>query len=138
MSKIGAANIELEEQAVELGFKDLFDATQNGYVVQCYENPITHENEFQLVPEVNKALQESHQAWLVRKETVLNELEMLKQDTPYAAHKEIIDDVIKFIKEGEVYWLTILKTIRNRHSLNISLTKYWSPALSRKIGTCAT
>ena len=56
MSKIGAANIELEEQAVELGFKDLFDATQNGYVVQCYENPITHEKEFQLVPEVNKAL----------------------------------------------------------------------------------
>lgn len=102
MSKIGAANIELEEQAVELGFKDLFDATQNGYVVQCYENPITHENEFQLVPEVNKALQESHQAWLTRKETVLNELEMLKQDTPYAAHKEIIDDAIKFIKEGEM------------------------------------
>ena len=102
MSKIGAANIELEEQAVELGFKDLIDAAQNGYVVQCYENPITHENEFQLVPEVNKALQESHQVWLIRKETVLNELEMLKQDTPYAAHKEIIDDVIKFIKEGEV------------------------------------
>ena len=102
MSKIGAANIELEEQAVELGFKDLFDAAQNGYVVQCYENPITHENEFQLVPEVNKALQESHQAWLIRKETVLNELEMLRQDTSYAAHKEIIDDAIKFIKEGEV------------------------------------
>ena len=102
MSKIGAANIELEEQAVELGFKDLFDATQNGYVVQCYENPITHENEFQLVPEVNKALQELHQAWLIRKETVLNELATLKQDTPYAAHKEILDDVIKSITEGDV------------------------------------
>ena len=102
MSKIGAANIELEEQAVELGFKDLFDATQNGHVVECYENPITHENEFQLVPEVNKELQELHQAWLIRKETVLNELEMLRQDTSYAAHKEIIDDAIKFIKEGEV------------------------------------
>ena len=44
----------------------------------------------------------AHMAYEIRKETVINELEMLRQVTPYEAHKEIIDDAIKLIKEGEV------------------------------------
>lgn len=44
----------------------------------------------------------AHQAWLIKKETIINKLEMLIQDTPNEAYKDTIREAIKFINEGEV------------------------------------
>ncbi len=44
----------------------------------------------------------AHQAWLIKKETILNKLEMLIQDTEYQVYKDTLKEVSDFIKEGEV------------------------------------
>lgn len=44
----------------------------------------------------------AHQAWLIKKETIINKLEMLIQDTPSEAYKDTLREAIKFINEGEV------------------------------------
>lgn len=44
----------------------------------------------------------AHQAWLIKKETILNKLEMLIQDTEYQVYKDTLKEVADFIKEGEV------------------------------------
>lgn len=44
----------------------------------------------------------AHQAWLIKKETILNKLEMLIQDTKYQVYKDTLKEVADFIKEGEV------------------------------------
>lgn len=44
----------------------------------------------------------AHQAWLIKKETIINKLEMLIQDTPSEVYKDTLREAIKFINEGEV------------------------------------
>lgn len=44
----------------------------------------------------------AHQAWLIKKETIINKLEMLIQDTPSEAYRDTLREAIKFINEGEV------------------------------------
>ena len=102
MSRIGAANIELEEQAVEMGFENLIDATNNGYVVQYYENPVTHTNEFKLVRDQVKDLEDAHMAWEAERDIIIAKLEMLISDTPYKVYKDTLKETIEFIKRGEV------------------------------------
>ena len=59
MSKLGRVNLELQEQANELGFSTVQEALDNGYEVD-YEN------------ETLKAPQEAaHKAWLKEKDEVL-------------------------------------------------------------------
>lgn len=53
-----------------------------------------------LKPEDNLEL--AHLAWLVKKETIINELTMLVQDTDSKAYKQVLSEAIKFIEEGEV------------------------------------
>ena len=53
-----------------------------------------------LKPEENLEL--AHLAWLVKKETIINELTMLMQDTDSKAYKQVLSEAIKFIEEGEV------------------------------------
>lgn len=53
-----------------------------------------------LKPEDNLEL--AHLAWLVKKETIINELTMLMQDTNSKAYKQVLSEAIKFIEEGEV------------------------------------
>lgn len=53
-----------------------------------------------LKPEDNMEL--AHMAWLVEKETIINELTMLIQDTDSKAYKQVLSDTIKFIERGEV------------------------------------
>lgn len=53
-----------------------------------------------LKPEDNMEL--AHLAWLVKKETIINELTMLMQDTDSKAYKQVLSEAIKFIEEGEV------------------------------------
>ena len=91
-----------EEQAAEMGFKDLLDATNNGYVVQYYNNPITHTNEFKLVRDQVKDLEDAHMAWEAERDTIIAKLEMLIGDTPYKVYKDTLRETIEFIKRGEV------------------------------------
>lgn len=53
-----------------------------------------------LKPEDNLEL--AHLAWLVKKETIINELTMLMQDTDSKTYKQVLSEAIKFIEEGEV------------------------------------
>lgn len=47
-------------------------------------------------------LETAHIAWLIRKETIINQLEMIMQDTSSIVYRKVLADTIEFIKEGEV------------------------------------
>ena len=47
-------------------------------------------------------LKMAHTAWLIRKETILNELEMIMQDTKSIVYRKVLADTIEFIEKGEV------------------------------------
>lgn len=97
MSEIGKINLDLQEQANELGYSTVQEAIDAGYVV-LYIKPDT----VKLVPKEEYELHEAHKAWLHEKETIINKLEMLIQDTESQSHKEVLQEAIDFIKEGEV------------------------------------
>lgn len=97
MSKIGRANLSLQEQADELGFESLQSALDCGYkTVWC------EDGEMKLVQDADVALLEAHIGYLIKKETIINKLEMLIQDTESQIYKEVLREAIDFIKEGEV------------------------------------
>lgn len=48
------------------------------------------------------AMELAHIGYLIKKETVINKLEMLMQDTESQIYKEVLREAIDFIKEGEV------------------------------------
>lgn len=132
MSKIGRVNLELQEQANELGFSTVQEALDNGYEVDYFWNSPdaedfgTHPELVYLGKEPTKCehelvqiddggfLEEAHKAWLKEKEEVLKELESLltfnKDDahTPYEVSymlEKSLDKVkhaIDFIEKGEV------------------------------------
>lgn len=47
-------------------------------------------------------LEMAHMAYLIRKETIINQLEMLGQVIDNKVYKRVINETIEFIKEGEV------------------------------------
>lgn len=51
---------------------------------------------------VEGAMELAHIGYLIKKETVINKLEMLMQDTESQIYKEVLREAIDFIKEGEV------------------------------------
>lgn len=53
-----------------------------------------------LAPE--NAMEMAHEAYLIKKETIINKLEMLIQDTKFQVYKDVLNEAIEFIKEGEV------------------------------------
>lgn len=97
MSEIGKINLDLQEQANELGYSTVQEAIDAGYVVLYIKPDIV-----KLVPKEEYELHEAHKAWLHEKETVINKLEMLIQDTESQIYKEVLREAIDFIKEGEV------------------------------------
>lgn len=46
-------------------------------------------------------IQLAHMAYITKKETILNELHMLKQTLNSQAQIEIVEDAVKFINDGE-------------------------------------
>lgn len=121
MSKIGRVNLELQEQANELGFSTVQEALDNGYeVIQRTMGAPRDLDEIDREPEVwyelqkKDELEEAHKAWLKEKEEVLKGLESLltfdKDDayTPYEVSymlEKSLDKVkhaIDFIEKGEV------------------------------------
>lgn len=96
MSKIGRANLTLQEQAEELGFESVQEALDNGYIAVYYED-----SDIKLVPKIDKALEDAHAAWEAERDTVIAKLEMLINDTPYQVYKDTLKEAIDFIKGGE-------------------------------------
>lgn len=92
MSKIGRVNLELQEQANELGFSTVQEALDNGYEVD-YEN------------ETLKDPQEAaHEAWLKEREEVIKGLVDCYKHL-HGFPPEVYDKIlraIEFIKKGEV------------------------------------
>lgn len=82
MSKIGRVNLELQEQANELGFSTVQEALDNGYeVIQRTMGAPRDLDEIDREPEVwyelqkKDELEEAHKAWLKEKEEVLESLD---------------------------------------------------------------
>ena len=97
MSKLGRANLNLQEQAEELGFETVQSALDCGYkAVLCKDG------EMKLVQDADDALLEAHEKWEAKKNLIIDELTMLLHDTQYEEYKRVIKETIKFIEEGEV------------------------------------
>lgn len=109
MSKIGRVNLELQEEANELGFETVQEAIADGWEANEIAATLTKKDE----------LEEAHEAWLKEKKEVLEELDVLDTyfkeiiDASAAEHnleetfiftqlKGYVKDAIEFIKKGEV------------------------------------
>ena len=107
MSKIGRVNLELQEEANELGYDTVQEAIADGWEANEIAATLTKKDE----------LREAHEAWL--KEKVLEELDVLNTyfkeiiDASAVEHnleetfiftqlKGYVKDAIEFIKKGEV------------------------------------
>ena len=98
MSKIGGVNLDLQEQANELGFSTVQEALDNGYT--CIFNM---NGEFKLVSNTDKAQEDAHRAWIAERDAVLDELEMLMSaEAADTVTRKVAKDAIEFIKRGEV------------------------------------
>lgn len=97
MSDIGKVNLDLQEQANELGFSTVQEAVDNGYVIIYNED-----DEPKLMTEEDCQHLQAHNAWLIERETILNELRMLADVHLPNAVRNVIGETIKFIEKGEV------------------------------------
>ena len=91
MSKIGAYNLELQEQANELGFETTQQALDAGCVVEgdCDQ------------PVLIEPLEAAHRAWEKEKERVLEGLDYILRGYNLELNDaEKIVDAIKFIEEA--------------------------------------
>ena len=112
MSKIGRVNLELQEQANELGFSTVQEALDNGCVVGT---ELFGDAPRLIKPiDMQKELEKAHEAWLKEKEEVLKELESLltfNKDAAYTPYEvsymlekslDKVKHAIDFIEKGEV------------------------------------
>lgn len=91
MSKIGQLNLDLQEQANELGFSTVQEALDAGYEVD-YECGTFKDPQ-----------EQAHEAWLKEKEEVINELRSVYNDIDVPLdNKKLIKHAIEFIERGEV------------------------------------
>lgn len=104
MSKIGRVNLELQEQANELGYDTVQEALDNGCVVGTelfgdaprLVKPIDMQNKLD-------ELEEAHKAWLKEKGEVLEGLYSVYNDIDVPLDdKRFIKHAIDFIEKGEV------------------------------------
>ena len=78
MSKIGNMNLELQEQAEELGFETVQEALDNGYEVDYFKDS-PDKDDLDYHPElVFKGQEQAHKAWLEEKEYTIAGLKNAK------------------------------------------------------------
>ena len=51
---------------------------------------------------VANGLEDAHQDYEHRKQIIVDRLTMLKNDTPYQAYKDTLDEAIDFLREKEI------------------------------------
>lgn len=104
MSKMSQLAMELDEQAVELGFKDREDAMANGYEV-------ISDGAFARLVKTETEQEEAHKVWLEQREKLLEKLAKLKVALGVKVEHthidgkddwEIIEDAVDFILKGEM------------------------------------
>ena len=83
--------MELSEQACELGFENLDEALENGYEVDYEAQTLVNPYVLQ-----NKAQDEAHEAWLKEKQVVLGDLNNLLIHQVF--DHDIISRAIEFVK----------------------------------------
>lgn len=74
MSKMSDIQLDLTEQANNLGFEDIEEAEANGYKVDY------NGDEWTLRPDVDKAYEERHKEWEKERDEVLSIIESVKED----------------------------------------------------------
>lgn len=93
MSKIGRVNLELTEEANELGYDSVGEAIADGWEANEIAATLTKKDE----------LREAHEAWLKEREEVLEGLDYLLRGYEYKIEDaEKIAKAIDFIRMGEV------------------------------------
>lgn len=91
MSKIGTIHMELEEQAAELGFENLEQATNAGCEINWLGD----------TAKLVDPLELAHREWEAEKKKVLEELKSVYNDIDVPVDdKAAIKNAIKFIKEA--------------------------------------
>lgn len=96
MSKMSEIAMELDDQAIELGFDSYEEAIAKGYEVDYEEGKLV--NPYVLDREQEKA----HEAWLKEREEVLGELISVYNDIDVPRDlKKYIKHAIEFVKKGE-------------------------------------
>lgn len=99
MSKMSRIAMELDEQAVEWGFRDREDAEAHGLAVAYGK-----EGAYLYKPQPEDEQLKAHKAWLKEREEVLEEQRELHDrlmELGYDALAESAWHAIKFIEEGE-------------------------------------
>lgn len=99
MSKIGQVNLDLQEQAEELGFESVQEALDNGCIAAIKRN-----GSYELLPPSDpiEEMEEAHNDYENRKKIIIDKLEMLISDTPYQVYEDTLKEAIDFIKEKEI------------------------------------
>ena len=97
MSKIGEVNLDLQEQANELGFETVQEAIDNGYTVLYIKPDVV-----KLVRKEEYELHEAHKAWLHEKETISNKLSLAAAVAENKAIAQVLEEAKDFIEKGEV------------------------------------
>ena len=97
MSKIGDYNLQLQEQANELGYETVQEALDDGCKIEPVEVRLITPLEQKMESEKDE-LKKAHEAWLEEREEVLSDLKDLGKVVGEQAVKHIID----FIEKGEI------------------------------------
>lgn len=97
MSKIGQINLDLQEQANELGFSTVEEAIDNGYVI-IYEEG----DEVRFIKKEDWDLEQAHLAWEVERDTIITKLQMVADADNNRVIRDVILEAIEFIRRGEV------------------------------------
>lgn len=95
MSKIGNLNLELQDQANELGYSTVQEAIDDGYTITYTDQ--------KLVKDMSKEYEKAHKAWVEEKEKVIKELTAVADSLPAeSGAQKAIEYAIDFIQKGEV------------------------------------
>lgn len=107
MSKIGQVNLDLQEQAEELGFESVQEALDNGYRAFIKSDGTTRLEDATNYHPIDihaelAAMEQAHKDYEQRRQIIIDKLEMLISDTPYQVYEDTLKEAIDFIKEKEI------------------------------------
>lgn len=97
MSKINRINLDLQEQANELGFSTVQEAIDNGYVVVYNDD-----DEVKFIKEEDWQHQQAHNEWLMERDVILTKIRMLRDEHLPNVVREVLGEALEFIEKGEV------------------------------------
>lgn len=97
MSNIGKVNLDLQEQANELGFSTVQEAVDNDYVI-VYDV----DDEAKLMKYEDWQHLQAHNEWLMERDVILTKLRMIREEHLPNAIREVLGEALEFIEKGEV------------------------------------